>query len=84
MTVPNRDPDFKYGHYDIWFDEMIAYSNLAEGTMKVLKFKINPRGKIYDANPSSGHISEVMPLEVQEAYQAHIHKVFEEVMLGNN
>ena len=86
VFFPKRDPDFEHRLYVYWFDEKIAYSRLA--TQKKLKF-LDKNGILYEDFGTNTKYAELfdisgkLDLEVQQAYQQHAYKKFEEEVLGS-
>lgn len=83
---PKREPDFEHRLYVYWFDEKVAYSRLA--TQKKLKF-FDKNGILYEDFGTNTKYTELFDIsgklefEVQQAYQQHAYKKFEEVVLGS-
>ena len=85
---PKRDPDFEHRLYVYWFDEKIAYGKLAN--KKRVKF-YEHKGYLYEDEGGNNKLIDLfddkarrLPLEVQQAYQQHIHVKFEEAFLEDN
>lgn len=76
---PKRKPDFEHRLYVYWFDEKVAYSKLA--SKKRLKFyELN--GTLYeDLGYGKARTDRKLPIEVQDAYESHLDKKFEEIIL---
>jgi hypothetical protein len=81
--LPWREPDFIHRHWAYWFDEKWAFSSLAMKRRKILTDKKSvcrcamssiskhlQCGQEYD-----------LDLDVMIAYQQHLHKKFEEIVL---
>lgn len=89
IFLPWRQPDFKYRHYEYWFERnMVAYSHLTgykfrfEEAYYDLPGNVKARAlrKILSKNY---YESGILDIAVQQAYKRHIDKTFEEIVLDD-
>lgn len=83
---PKRDPDFEHRLYIYWFDEKVAYGRLT--SPRKMKF-FERDGVLYEDFGKNemyielfNGISTKLDPKVQKAYQQHIHKQFEKIVLN--
>lgn len=86
FNVPSRRHDFELGHYKYWFDEGIAYSELASSKKKIKFMDVN--GVLVVDLGSNNKWVDMFDLNerklshpIQVAYKQHLQKIFEEVVL---